>query len=211
MKIRITAAAAAAIALACSAAAQASTITFNAEPGNFETPIDAEGFTFDFSAAGWCLCDAVGGFSFSSNGTNRLLASGSGGAAAGAAITMTRIGGGSFGISSFDAAVAFLGGTGGIELLGTHGDSSTAVASFGLTDTHATFALGAAFDNLVSLRFSSIPGGGFGEAGISIDNLVIDERATTGVPEPAAWALMILGFGSAGAALRRRRIAASAA
>jgi hypothetical protein len=31
----------------------------------------------------------------------------------------------------------------------------------------------------------------------------------TGVPEPAAWALMILGFGGVGAALRRRRLAAA--
>lgn len=30
-----------------------------------------------------------------------------------------------------------------------------------------------------------------------------------GVPEPSSWALMILGFGSAGALLRRRRIAAA--
>ncbi|MGZ3376499.1 MAG: PEPxxWA-CTERM sorting domain-containing protein [Phenylobacterium sp.] len=31
------------------------------------------------------------------------------------------------------------------------------------------------------------------------------DRGTLGVPEPAAWALMILGFGAVGAALRRRR------
>jgi len=31
--------------------------------------------------------------------------------------------------------------------------------------------------------------------------------APTGVPEPAAWALMILGFGLTGASLRRRRLA----
>jgi hypothetical protein len=30
----------------------------------------------------------------------------------------------------------------------------------------------------------------------------------TGVPEPAAWSLMIMGFGAAGAMLRRRRLAA---
>jgi hypothetical protein len=29
------------------------------------------------------------------------------------------------------------------------------------------------------------------------------------VPEPAAWALMLVGFGAVGAALRRRRLAAS--
>jgi hypothetical protein len=35
------------------------------------------------------------------------------------------------------------------------------------------------------------------------------EVAAGGVPEPATWALMILGFGSAGAMLRRRRLAAA--
>jgi hypothetical protein len=35
--------------------------------------------------------------------------------------------------------------------------------------------------------------------------------SVTGAPEPAAWALMILGFGTAGAMLRRRRTAAATA
>lgn len=34
-----------------------------------------------------------------------------------------------------------------------------------------------------------------------------DAFVTTGVPEPATWALMILGFGGSGVALRRRRVA----
>jgi hypothetical protein len=38
----------------------------------------------------------------------------------------------------------------------------------------------------------------------------IDERNGGGVPEPAAWALMLVGFGGMGAALRRRRLAAIA-
>ena len=39
------------------------------------------------------------------------------------------------------------------------------------------------------------------------DNVVLtgDNLVTGSVPEPGAWALMILGFGGAGAALRRRR------
>lgn len=37
-----------------------------------------------------------------------------------------------------------------------------------------------------------------------IDNLTYAETAVAGVPEPAAWAMMILGFASTGALLRRR-------
>jgi hypothetical protein len=37
------------------------------------------------------------------------------------------------------------------------------------------------------------------------DNTSFIDGVSAGVPEPASWALMILGFGAAGAALRRRR------
>ncbi|MBS0363312.1 MAG: PEPxxWA-CTERM sorting domain-containing protein [Proteobacteria bacterium] len=40
------------------------------------------------------------------------------------------------------------------------------------------------------------------------DSVTITTFESGGVPEPAAWALMILGFGASGAALRRRRSAA---
>lgn len=39
---------------------------------------------------------------------------------------------------------------------------------------------------------------------LNIGVRVYDDTVTAGVPEPAAWTLMILGFGAAGAALRRR-------
>jgi hypothetical protein len=38
-----------------------------------------------------------------------------------------------------------------------------------------------------------------------------DFIATTAVPEPASWAMLIIGFGLTGAAARRRRGAAVAA
>lgn len=38
-----------------------------------------------------------------------------------------------------------------------------------------------------------------------VNNVVVDPNAPTGVPEPAAWALMLLGFGGVGAAVRRAR------
>jgi hypothetical protein len=44
------------------------------------------------------------------------------------------------------------------------------------------------------------------------DRVILERIGTTdGVPEPATWALMLLGFGSAGAMLRRRRGAMLAA
>ena len=54
-------------------------------------------------------------------------------------------------------------------------------------------------------RFSNTSGG------LVIDNVVVDVIAAGagGVPEPATWALMILGFGAVGGAMRRRRRSAS--
>jgi hypothetical protein len=47
----------------------------------------------------------------------------------------------------------------------------------------------------------------------AVDNFAITPRGGAlpegGVPEPATWAMMLLGFGGAGAALRRRRAAAA--
>jgi len=42
-----------------------------------------------------------------------------------------------------------------------------------------------------------------------LDGVSLTDVTGGGVPEPAAWALMILGFGASGAALRRRRVAAA--
>ncbi len=43
--------------------------------------------------------------------------------------------------------------------------------------------------------------------GLQLDNLVVTGTPIAGVPEPATWAIMILGFGAAGSVLRRRRLA----
>jgi len=57
------------------------------------------------------------------------------------------------------------------------------------------------------IRFTSgnpIPGSGNTSWGAALDNVSV----TTAIPEPATWGLMMLGFGSAGAMLRRRRAVA---
>lgn len=43
--------------------------------------------------------------------------------------------------------------------------------------------------------------------GVQLDNVRFDESVTAPAPEPASWALMIVGFGGIGASLRRRRAA----
>ena len=53
-----------------------------------------------------------------------------------------------------------------------------------------------------TLSFASATGTAFGPA--------LDNVSVVAVPEPASWALMMLGFGGLGAALRRRRHAAAA-
>ncbi|MBX3485889.1 PEPxxWA-CTERM sorting domain-containing protein [Phenylobacterium sp.] len=55
--------------------------------------------------------------------------------------------------------------------------------------------------NSTTLLFTSLSGQANDDEHYGIDNV----RVTGGVPEPGAWALMILGFGAAGSALRRRR------
>ena len=45
--------------------------------------------------------------------------------------------------------------------------------------------------------------------GVLLDNIIVngDLAPSAAVPEPATWAMMILGFGAAGAMLRQRRAA----
>lgn len=64
--------------------------------------------------------------------------------------------------------------------------------------------------NTLTFSYISLPGPdhagfqGTGDEGWGLENVLVT-GAAGGVPEPAAWALMILGFGGVGAVLRRRR------
>lgn len=61
-----------------------------------------------------------------------------------------------------------------------------------------------------TLTFSSTLDQHFTDEAWGVDNLVITDNTQVvtppGVPEPATWAVMILGFGAAGSMLRRRRL-----
>lgn len=91
------------------------------------------------------------------------------------------------------------------------GDASQTFSFNTLTAGNSHGAMGYIFETLMfnatgptTLRFTSNggnPGSAFGPVigGVSV---------SSAVPEPATWALMISGFGMAGVALRRRRVAA---
>jgi hypothetical protein len=69
--------------------------------------------------------------------------------------------------------------------------------------------IGAATQGVRYIAYSFGPTGfpyGFGNGGAGVQQLFAE---TSAAPEPAAWGLMIAGFGLAGAALRRRRAAAA--
>lgn len=69
----------------------------------------------------------------------------------------------------------------------------------------------AAFDDSGSFNTVEFWGDGFGEvlyAGGTVRYALLDQGSLPGIPEPSTWAMLIMGFGLAGSALRRRRTTA---
>lgn len=93
-------------------------------------------------------------------------------------------------IAALDSLASGTGSDADYTLLGDFGDTVSRQSPNG----DAAFALG---DTFTSIAFSD---GQIIGSGISFAT-----PAAAAVPEPATWALMILGFGSMGIALRRRR------
>ncbi len=65
--------------------------------------------------------------------------------------------------------------------------------------------IGSPGDGFVNLKFTEGTQGFHGVADITSDGTLHSITYSAGIPEPAAWALMIAGFGLTGAALRRTR------
>ena len=81
--------------------------------------------------------------------------------------------------------------------------------SGGLFPPPGSFPLPGLFVGFTSAG-NDIFGIGIGPSGAANDSFAIDDVRYTsavggGIPEPATWGLMILGFGAAGSVLRRRR------
>ncbi len=103
----------------------------------------------------------------------------------GAYVTLTKIGGGAFNLKSFDYTA-----------FDTLTLSAAGYGSTGLASAFPGVNYAANFANVTSVTFS-------GASSYGLDNL----QLSAGVPEPATWALMILGFGAVGGAMRRRNAA----
>jgi hypothetical protein len=107
-------------------------------------------------------------------------------------------------------------GGGGNDVLYTAPAGTTAVNLNGYTPGDISFAGGkelitvpvnlAAGLNIISFAYTSLTDGhagfqGLGDEGWGLENISV----TSGVPEPATWAMMLVGFGGLGAAMRSAR------
>lgn len=68
---------------------------------------------------------------------------------------------------------------------------------------HAGATTDAAFPNVITVGFEDLRGGG--DFDYNDANFKLEIAPTAAVPEPATWAMMILGFGLVGSTLRRRQ------
>jgi hypothetical protein len=107
--------------------------------------------------------------------------------------------GGTYTLSSIDFLFGF---SGGIEALFTSSSGSVeTVSSIGTHD----FGSGFSGISFFTIAFQNGDTG----SGFTLDNIRLN--ATSSVPEPATWAMMLFGFGAVGFAMRRRKIVALAA
>jgi hypothetical protein len=196
---------------ALSTPAFADVVTFddafsNANLFSTPSPISIQGLTFD-QGDGIGALFPNGEFASQSNGTNNyIFAAGING------MTITRQGGGLFDLASLDMTLSWYTTTDSptapppVDIL-TDDVTLTAnttggvvVQTLTLFQGFQTYAVN--LTGVSSLSITGISTGGNGYWGL--DNLTGDNFGAT-IPEPGTWALMILGFGGAGAALRRRR------
>lgn len=81
---------------------------------------------------------------------------------------------------------------------GTPGSFACAAAWFSTAHTHCDYGDGAAF-YIYNHPLNPFPGAG------TLETWVIRDGLGGAVPEPSAWALLIIGFGMVGAGMRQRR------
>ena len=174
-------------------AAQAAVVDFENYAGTDVqngSPIVSGGYSFadPFSPGAW------NSGPHSDNGTENLIY----GFGPDNLLTMTQVGGGTFSVSQFDAGLSFYTALTSfvVTLTGNISGGGTVTDTFTVVDGYTTFNFGN-LTNLTSLTFTA-PSDGY----IAVDNIGVNG---TSVPEPAGWALMLVGLGGLGAAMRSSR------
>ena len=93
------------------------------------------------------------------------------------------------------------GGTANVSFFRNDGSLIQAITLSSLADTFYGFSRNGGVQDIRGISISNSDSGGIG-----FDNLLFDVPSFGGaVPEPSTWAMMLMGFGAMGAALRRRR------
>ncbi len=160
---------------------QALTIDFNELPAGTcayygAGPVTSGGFSFVGNPADPSMFGCPAGL-VANNTSNALI-----NANRLSIITMTKVGGGTFSLTSFFAGTRFTiqgyGVATGIEVLGTYSGGGTVSTSFTFNgESFQQFQLPGTFNDLVSVKFTSQPNTGTAE--FVIDDIVVDGQSKT--------------------------------
>jgi len=207
---------AAGLALSMAPAASAAVIV----NGSFETGVDPGSFATlsagnSSSIPGWIVggssIDYVGSYWQAANGSRSIDLEGTGGTSALGSISQAidtvigqlyRV---TFSVArnpdgGVDPRTGFVDVGGAPTLISFNGPATTK-SNMGWEERTFDFT---AVSALTNLRFSADPATSLGQYGLTLDNVSIASVATA-VPEPATWAMMLVGFGAIGATMRRKR------
>lgn len=202
--------------LAVQAQAHAMIVDFEDVPAYIEEDFSSNGFDFILVGEG-ATVTPTGSFcgpQCPDNGTKYVVAPYS---TDSASLTMTRSGGGLFGLTGFDGAGGFNFGDGStfipnqIDVTGVLAGGGTVYQSFQIDKStgsngglnFTSYAFSSSFNNLVSVRFSSSGSADPQFDGFSVDN--VNATAVTAVPETETYAMLLAGLGMTGFVARRRR------
>ena len=196
MKMGFTLLAAAAAAVSSPALAATTVLDFNGHSNTiFGAPIVQSGFQLGNIAGDeqhFHLIDSAQ-YGLPSNGTSALLNDRD------TSIFLRAFDGSAFSLSSVDVGAAFNNGpASSLTISGFFNGlltGSFTVANLGGYQTVSP----SGFLNVDRIVFDGVGGGG----GFELDNISL--AAASAVPEPATWAMMLLGFGLIGSSLRTRR------
>ena len=179
------------------------TLTFEGQPNTiYNAPITRSGFELGNLAGDEQHFHEIDStqFGLASNGTGVLLVDRD------SSIFLQASDLSDFTLTNFDIAAAFSNSP-GLTFVVTgflNGLQTSTVA--GSLGQFATFS-GAALGTVDYVLFDGFGDGG----GFELDNIVLNGDGSGVVPEPATWAMMLMGFAGMGAMLRSRRRAALAA